>query len=612
MTALALVAVFVLTDTQSEILAQASANNGTSVALGAAGTFTGAADDLTTFSGVIVNIYAEPASATGTFRFQFSPDGVNWDVNVPITISDPTQAVPFPLMSVLRYFRVSYTNDAVVQTVFRLTTMLVRRHEGKLIRTPTQVIGATEPVTVVRALVEPSQVSANKIPENLAQVNGVTVNVGTGAANTGTQRVAVASDSSITANAGTNLNTSALALDTTQTNRTQKTQITDGTRDGTVKAASTAALATDTSFVVALSPNSPIPAGTAVIGHIIADTGSTTAVTGNVTVVQPTGTNLHAVLDTTSTTACTQATGTNLHVVTDATSVLAANQSVNTAQFGGTNVSTGTGVGGAGIPRVTISSDSSLAANQSVNLAQIAGNTTSTGVGASGTGTQRTAALIHDGTTTAGVIAGTTALKTDMSSVAGTATVTAAAGVQKVGIVGNANAAIDAANNAAAPANVLVVGYQLQSGATATAGTAGQVGSPVASLDHVPYSRLGGPVTWKCSLDNIGATLTQCQAVAGAGLKYYLTDIVIASTTATAGQFLIRTGTGANCVTGTASLFPSAATVVRFPYPGNTSTIGSTTIHLITPIDAPAAAAICIICIATQTCTVQMSGYTAP
>lgn len=40
-----------------------------------------------------------------------------------------------------------------------------------------------------------------------------------------------------------------------------------------------------------------LPAGTNVIGHVINDTGSTTAVTGNVTVVQPTGTNLHTVID---------------------------------------------------------------------------------------------------------------------------------------------------------------------------------------------------------------------------------------------------------------------------------------------------------------------------
>ena len=54
---------------------------------------------------------------------------------------------------------------------------------------------------------------------NVAQVNGITTQTGTGVAGTGTQRVAVASDSSITANAGTNLNTSALALDATLATR---------------------------------------------------------------------------------------------------------------------------------------------------------------------------------------------------------------------------------------------------------------------------------------------------------------------------------------------------------------------------------------------------------
>jgi hypothetical protein len=75
----------------------------------------------------------------------------------------------------------------------------------------------------------------------------------------------------VTANAGTNLNTSALALSATQTDRSQKSQITDGTRDGTVKAASTAAVAGDTSVVVALSPNSPLPTGSAIIGALTAN-----------------------------------------------------------------------------------------------------------------------------------------------------------------------------------------------------------------------------------------------------------------------------------------------------------------------------------------------------
>jgi hypothetical protein len=64
---------------------------------------------------------------------------------------------------------------------------------------------------------------------------------------------------SITANAGTNLNTSALALSATQTDGSQKTRITDGTNDAAVKAASTAAVAADKALVVAVSPNNTVP-----------------------------------------------------------------------------------------------------------------------------------------------------------------------------------------------------------------------------------------------------------------------------------------------------------------------------------------------------------------
>lgn len=79
-----------------------------------------------------------------------------------------------------------------------------------------------------------------------------------------------------------------------------------------------------------------LPAGSNVIGHVIADTGSTTAVTGSVTVAQATGTNLHAVIDTGSTTAVTgnvtvvQTTGTNLHAVLDTTSTTAVTQATGT------------------------------------------------------------------------------------------------------------------------------------------------------------------------------------------------------------------------------------------------------------------------------------------
>jgi hypothetical protein len=54
---------------------------------------------------------------------------------------------------------------------------------------------------------------------------------------------------------------------------------------------------TPLSTVAVSAITSPLPAGTNVIGHVITDTGSTTTVTGNVIVVQPTGTNLHVVVD---------------------------------------------------------------------------------------------------------------------------------------------------------------------------------------------------------------------------------------------------------------------------------------------------------------------------
>jgi hypothetical protein len=70
-----------------------------------------------------------------------------------------------------------------------------------------------------------------------------------------------------------------------------------------------------------------LPSGTNVIGHVIADSGSTTAVTGNVTVVQGAGTNLHAVMDSGSTTAVTQSSGSNLHVNVDSAPTTAVTQS---------------------------------------------------------------------------------------------------------------------------------------------------------------------------------------------------------------------------------------------------------------------------------------------
>lgn len=116
---------------------------------------------------------------------------------------------------------------------------------------------------------------------------------------------------------------------------------------------------------------------------------------------------------------------------------------------------------------------------------------------------------------------------------------------------------------------------------------------------------------WTCSLDDVGATLTRCAiATTDTPVTMYVTTVIGESTTATAGLFLLRYGTGTNCGTGTASLLPSAATVPRLQYPGNAAP--PTVIALTTPLKVPAGKDLCLIGSATNTFTGQISGFYGP
>jgi len=135
------------------------------------------------------------------------------------------------------------------------------------------------------------------------------------------------------------------------------------------------------------------------------------------------------------------------------------------------------------------------------------------------------------------------------------------------------------------------------------------VGYPWGDQPAQAQSFVPGP-SWTCSLDAIGATLTRCALAptgGDSGTKRFVTDIVAQSTTATAGQFILRTGTGTNCGTGTVSLFPSAATVIRFSAPGNGS--APTVISFRTPLEVPKDSDLCLLGVGTNTVTAQISGY---
>lgn len=124
------------------------------------------------------------------------------------------------------------------------------------------------------------------------------------------------------------------------------------------------------------------------------------------------------------------------------------------------------------------------------------------------------------------------------------------------------------------------------------------------------YTRYGSDTLWTCGLNALAATLTQCQAAPGANLSLYVTDIIAGTTTTTSGTFGVQTGTGTNCGTGTAALFPVSGTANRFNAPPTTATLLG--LHFQTPLKVPANSAVCVIGVATNTINVQLIGFTAP
>jgi hypothetical protein len=120
----------------------------------------------------------------------------------------------------------------------------------------------------------------------------------------------------------------------------------------------------------------------------------------------------------------------------------------------------------------------------------------------------------------------------------------------------------------------------------------------------------GNVSAFVCGFNSIAASLTQCQAAPAAGLKLYITTLHIQTTTTTSGTYALQTGTGSNCVTGTAALFPVSGTANRFNAPITTSAMAVVTFD--PPLTAPAASAVCVIGVATNTVSGQIAGYTAP
>lgn len=128
-----------------------STKNSTVIPLGIGEEFVGDVDDLSSFQEVDITVAGAPAVAPGLLTFEFSPDGINWDVSAPRALSGPN-AISIPLRVVLPRFRVRYANNGIALTALRITTVFHRTAAKSLTRFLDQEITAAEPTEVVRSV----------------------------------------------------------------------------------------------------------------------------------------------------------------------------------------------------------------------------------------------------------------------------------------------------------------------------------------------------------------------------------------------------------------------------------------------------------------------------
>jgi hypothetical protein len=457
---------------------------------------------------------------------------------------------------------------------------------------------------------------------NLNGINSVTPSVGNGTSDTGTLRVAIASNNTAFAVTTGGLTDTQLRATPVPVSGTVTT---GGLTDTQLRASAVPVSLTSTT----VTGNVTVVQGTGTnlhtvvdSGHVIIDSGSTTAVTGNVTVVQGTATSLNAAVVGTGT-AGTAAGGvltvqgvasmTKLLVTPDSVA-LPANQSVNVSQINAVTPLMGNGTTGTGSQRVTIASDNTpfhiindassavighvitdtgsttavtqataanlnaavvgtgtagsaaggvltiqgvasmtkllvtpdsvaLPANQSVNVAQMNGVTVTMGTGNSGTGVQRVVLATDQPQLTNKLLVTPDANSAiNLAQVNGTTTVNggSAAGILAVGGPNATNVAITGN-----PTNLGAQAVSSENAAVTTARQVQLVADLVGKLIVLPYANPENFVSGAITSAMTGTTTTSLIAAPASGLRNYITQITVSNgSTTVSTDILIQDGSG--------------------------------------------------------------------
>jgi hypothetical protein len=227
------------------------------------------------------------------------------------------------------------------------------------------------------------------------------------------------------------------------------------------------------------------------------------------------------------------------------------------------------------------------------------------------------------------VIAGTTALKTDLSSIAGTATPTgngtaatslrmslasdSSGNIATIGTsvtpgtaAANMGKAEDAAHNSA---DVGVMALGVRTDPTTTAYTTATTEYSPVGVDYVGAAFVGAhPGRFSCFIQNVTVT-TQCQAAPAAGLRAYVSSVWFTNQSATALTLDVVFGTGANCATGITALTHKAQFGTN-----NLTTTPQDMAHMFdnNPLVPTAANAICVRPSAATAFGATITGFIAP
>ena len=101
-----------------------SDDNSTQTPLAEDAVFAGASIDTLGYTTAQIAVYTDQISAEGGLTVEVSSDETNWYVKHQFSYRNVSEEKDYPVTLTRRYLRVSYTNGAVAQTVFDLSTVL--------------------------------------------------------------------------------------------------------------------------------------------------------------------------------------------------------------------------------------------------------------------------------------------------------------------------------------------------------------------------------------------------------------------------------------------------------------------------------------------------------